>query len=341
MKSIRMTAFGGPDVLTAHESTVPEPGPGQLRVRVESAAVNYADVMRRRNDPYPFPTPLPFTPGSEVAGTVDALGEGVAGPPVGTPVLALAGDDGSTGYAQFTLVRAAQAIPIPPGPGFDEAAGLIVAGSTAMLALTEVARLQPGETVVVEGAGGGVGGFAVQLAKLAGATVVASASTPDRRAAALAAGADEVVDPRDEGWPGRVRAVNGPGADVVLQVGGAATFGPALSALAPFGRLVVVGTASGVPVELDAAAARAVFHDPALNQSLHAFNLGLYFGLRPDVAGRALETFVGHVAAGRVKVTVGHVLPLARAAEAHELLEGRRSIGKIVLKPWVANHPRA
>ena len=151
-------------------------------------------------DVYPFPTTLPFAPGSEVAGTVDALGAGVAGPPAGTPGFALVGGNGSTGYARYAAADATQVIPIPPGLSNDEAATIVVAGTTAMLSLTEVGQLAPGETVLIEGAGGGVGGYAVQIAKLRGATVIAAASTPNRRDAALALDADHVVDYTARGW---------------------------------------------------------------------------------------------------------------------------------------------
>lgn len=335
MKAVRAHTHGAPDVLVLDEVPVPALGPGEVLVRVESAAVNYADLLRRRGDVYPFPTALPYTPGSEVAGTVEALGDGAEGPAVGTPVFALVGGDGSTGYAQYAAADARQVIPIPPGLSADEAAAVSVAGCTAVLTLTTVGQLAAGETVLVEGAGGGVGGYAVQVAKVLGATVIGAASTPARREAALALGADHVVDYTDPGWPGQVRELTGGhGVDVVLETSGGETFAQALSVLAPFGRVVVAGRASGRPLELDEATVRSFFYDPALNQSLRTFNLGLYFGLAPQVAVQALQTIVGYVVSGRVKVRIGHVLPLAEAAEAHRLIEARRTTGKVVLKPW-------
>jgi NADPH:quinone reductase len=335
MKAVRAHTHGGPDVLVLDDVAVPQPGPGQILIRVESAAVNYADVLRRRGAVYPFPTSLPYAPGSEVAGTVDALGAGVDGPPAGTPVFALVGGDGSTGYAQFAVADAAGVVPIPPGLGSDEAAAVVVAGSTAVLTLIDVGELAAGETVLIEGAGGGVGGFAVQIAKLRGATVIAAASTPARREAALALGADHVVDYTATGWTEQVRGfTGGRGVDVVLETAGGAVFGEALSVLAPFGRVVVAGMAGGEPLRLDEAAVRSVFYDPALNQSLRTFNLGLWFAIRPQAAVAALQTLIGFVAAGQVKVQVAHVLPLAEAARAHRLIENRETTGKVVLKPW-------
>lgn len=336
MKAVRAHTHGDPDVLVLDEVPTPRPGPDQLLIRVESAAVNFADVIRRRNDSYPFPTALPYAPGSEVAGTVEALGPGVGAPPIGTPVFALVGGDGTTGYAHYAVADAAQVIPIPPGLAADEAAAIVVAGTTAMLTLTEVGRLAAGETVLVEGAGGGVGGYAVQIAKLLGATVIGAAGTADRRAAALAAGADHVVDYTAPDWPGHVRDLTGGrGVDVVLETAGGAVFTQALTVLAPFGRVVVAGMAGRSPLRLDAAAVTDFFYDPALNQSLRTFNLGVWFGLRPQVAAAALATLIGHVANGRVKVAVSHTLPLADAARAHRLIENRETTGKVVLKPWI------
>ena len=146
-----MHRYGGPEVLTLEEADTPDPGVGQILVRVEAASVNWSDTMRRRDDVYPFASSLPFTPGGEVAGTVEALGAGVEGPPVGTPVFALAGEDGSTGYAQFTVADATRVILIPPGVSSEVAATTLVAGVTASLMLGETARMQAGESVLVPG----------------------------------------------------------------------------------------------------------------------------------------------------------------------------------------------
>lgn len=336
MKAVRAHSFGHPDVLVLEEVPIPQPGPGQILIRVESAGVNFSDVKRRRNDLYPFPTSLPYTPGGEVAGVVEALGDSTDGPSVGTPVFALVGDDGSTGYAQFAVANAPQVIPIPPGLSPDIASGLVIAGSTALLILKEAARLQNGETVLVQGAAGGVGSYAVQLAKLGGAgTVIGAASTSEKREKVLELGADYAIDYTQEDWPGRVRELtDGRGVDVLLEMAGGGTFGQSLSCLAPFGRVVVYGSSSGESLRLDPEATQALFYDPAPNQSLIAFNLGLWFGMRPEISVSAMQKLIGHVVSGQVKVPVGHVLPLDQAAEAHRMLEKRHTTGKIVLKPW-------
>lgn len=339
MRAIRATRFGGPEVLELTTIPRPDPAPGQILIRVESASVNFSDTMRRRNDPYPFPTFLPYVPGSEVAGTVEALGAGVQGPPVGTPVFALAGTGsatGTTGYAQFAIADAPMVAPIPPGLSADAACTILVAGLTGLLALTESARLQPGESVVVQGAAGGVGAYAVRIAKALGAgRVIGAVGAASRRAAALAHGADDVVVYDSPGWVNAVRdATRGRGADVVLEMRGGASLGESLDALAPFGRVVLYGMASGDAARIAEDAAFRAFHVPAPNQAIIVFNLGLWFQLRPDVAGAAIGRLLGLMAAGHVPSPVGRTLPLAQAAEAHRLLETHALDGKVVLKPW-------
>lgn len=335
MKAIRIDRYGPPEVLTLRDLPTPEPGPDQILIRVESAAVNYADVMRRSNAPYPFPTPLPFIPGSEVAGTVAQLGAGVSGPPVGTPVFALVGG-GDTGYAQYALAAAPQVIPIPPGLSPDAACALVVAGTTALLLLKQVARLQPGERVLVPGAAGGVGGYAIQLAQLLGAGVVIGlTSAPAKAEAARALGAHHVVDYTQPDWPDQVRELTGgQGVDVALEMSGGPVFAQTLGCLAPFGRLVVYGMASREPLTFAGEALQRFFYDPSPNQAIHVFNLGLWFGLRPAAAVDALRELVGLAASGALRVPLGATFPLAQAAEAHRLLERRQTTGKLVLKPW-------
>ncbi len=279
----------------------------------------------------PFPTPFPYIPGGEVAGTVEALGAGVRAPEVGTRVFTLVGGDGSTGYAQYALAEAAQTVPIPGDLDIDVAAGLI-AGSTAMLALVDVMDLQPGQRVLIEAAGGGVGAYAVQIATHLGAEVVALASTPDKRAAALAAGATRSIDPTAPGWAEEVGAP----VDAVLHSAGPSTFATELGLLAPFGTMVVIGNAEGLPLRIEEGTVTDLLYAPALNKRLVAFNVGLFFGLRPDRAQAALGRLIGLVLEGVVTPRVGHVLPLSEAAQAHRLLESRRSHGRIVLKPWTA-----
>jgi NADPH:quinone reductase-like Zn-dependent oxidoreductase len=337
MKQVQARRFGGPEVLELVSVATPAPGPGQVLIRVESAAVNFSDVMRRRASPYPFPTPLPYVPGSEVAGTIEAVGPGVSGPPVGTRVFAVVGADGSGGYAEFALARAAQAIPIPGVLSADIACGLLVAGSTAMLLLTEAAKLQRGESVFVPAAAGGVGSLLVQLARHLGAgRVIAAASSAPKREVVKGLGADVVLDATTVTAADVREAAGGQGVDVWLEMEGGASLDKGIQALAPFGRAIVYGSASSAPRALSQATQDFLWASPSLGQSLVAFNLGLFFGLKPQVAGAAVGRLLEAIGSGAVVPRVGEVFPLSRAAAAHQALEGRHTVGKLVLRPGSA-----
>jgi NADPH:quinone reductase-like Zn-dependent oxidoreductase len=330
MRVVRTDRVGPPEVLKVVEVPVPDPGPGQVRIRVTGAAVDYSDVMQRRGSAYPFPTTFPYVPGSEVVGEVDACGAGVEHLARGTRVVAVVGCTGDSGYADFAIAEAARAAPLPPGLDDHAAVGLLIAGTTAVL-LLEISRLAAGETILVQGAGGGVGTIALQLARHAGATVIAAASTDDKRSLTRRLGAHHVIDSSRD-LAEQVRALGAP--DVVLEMTGGSSLEDSLSCLAPFGRVVVYGAArAGTTHRLGQPTLDRWLSDPALGQGVTAFNLGIVFGLRPALAARAMETLFGHVMSGIVTPHVGHVLPLSRAAEAHQLLEERRSIGKIVLDP--------
>nr|WTB34882.1 zinc-binding dehydrogenase [Streptomyces sp. NBC_00830] len=335
MKAIQMTEQGGPEVLRLVELPDPQPGPGQVLIRVESAAVNFSDVMRRRGDVYPVATPSPFVPGAEVAGTVVALGPGVDGPAVGTKVFGSVGADGSGGYAELALAYAPSVIPIPEGLDSDAAAGIVVSGLAATVILTELIGLGKGQSVFIPAAAGGVGQYAVQIAKLLGAdTVIAGASTPAKRQIALDLGADHAIDYTQEDWPEQVRELTGGvGVDGALEMTGPARLAQTLRALAPFGRLVVLGSVSGTTEGLDPAALAPLLYDPAPSQYLIGFNLGIWFEHRLPEAGMALHRLVGWVASGEVRTPATQTLPLAEAAEAHRLLETGQTTGKLILKP--------
>lgn len=334
MKAVQIHKYGSPDVLTYETVDNLKPETGEVLIKVESASVNYSDVARRSNATYPFPTPLPFIPGSEVAGIVEALGEGVEGPPVGTPVFALVGS-GSNGYAEYALTPANRAIPIPPGVSLDQAAALPVAGTTALMVLRETAQLQRGETVFIQGAAGGVGSFAVQIAKVLGAgKIIGGVSSESKRQKVLELGADVCIDYTQAGWADQLKQVtNGKGVDVILEMSGNEVFAKGLTFLAPFGRCVVYGMASGKPLTFDEQSITNFFYDPSLNQSLHVFNFGLWFGMRTEAAAKAMGDLIGYVASGQVNVQIDHVLPLKEAAQAHKMLEQRLTTGKIILKP--------
>jgi NADPH2:quinone reductase len=265
--------------------------------------------------------------GVEVAGTIAAVGKGVTSVDAGLLVFATTG---AGGYAQYICVPAGAVVPVPSGINAAQATTLVVQGLTAALALRKSARLVAGESVLVEAAAGGVGSFAVQLAKLYGAgKVIAAASTPEKRAIAERLGADESVDYMASGWADKVRELtNGRGADVVLESTGGETLGQALKAMASFGRMVVYGQSGG----------RTALVDPwrltVPNHTVTGFYLGAFLAF-PDLINSTLAEIIGYVMAGKLLLQVGTVLPLSQAANAHRLLESRKTTGKIVLQPWV------
>jgi NADPH:quinone reductase len=326
MKAVRFHRAGGPEVLVLEDVPIPTPGSGEILIRVEAAGINYADTMRRNGDPYAEPSPTPYVPGIEVAGTVEAHGPGVDAPAVGTSVFA---SPEWGGYAQYATASAARVMPLPAGLTHVQATTLVVQGLTAALVLRHAGRLAAGETVAVEAAAGGVGSFAVQLAKLFGASqVIGLASDGAKCARARQLGADEAIDYTDPSWPRAVRRLTGGrGSDLLLEMTGGATLSRALQALAPFGRMVVYGQASRQPAQVDTQ--RLVVP----NHSITGFYLGAYIGRR-DLIRSTLEELIGYVLDKRLELQVGAVLPLARASEAHRLLEGRKTTGKVVLQPW-------
>jgi NADPH:quinone reductase-like Zn-dependent oxidoreductase len=323
----------GPAVFQIDTVPVPTPGPGQVLVEVASAGVNFSDVKRRRGDAYPFETAFPFTPGGEIAGTVAAHGPGVTAPPVGAPVFALAGDNGFGGYAQYALAYAPTVAPIPTGLSMDVASVLLVAGTTAKLLLGEAARFVEGETVLIPAASGGVGSYLVQMARRMGArTIVAMTKKPEL---ARSHGAHVVIDPADAAWGEAVkRATDGRGVDVAFEATGGRSLETTLEVLAPFGRLVVYGAATGQAASLRPTALEHWLYAPAPNQSIVGFNLGGYFMGRPAIAGRALAELCADIASERLRPPPISTHPLADAAVVHERLERGETTGKLVIKPW-------
>ena len=326
MKAIQFDSIGSPDVLAFRDVAEPTPGAGEVLIRVEAAGVNFSDIMWRRGQ-YDVKTPLPFIPGAEVAGTIVAVGPDVTGYALGTHVVSA---PPSGGYAQFVVAPIATTFPIPDGISAIEAVSLMAQGLTAVLVLRKSGRLAPGERVLVEAAAGGVGSIAVQLAKLYGASkVIAAASSPEKRAFAEALGADASVDYTVPGWAKTVRALtDGRGVDVVLDFVGGESTAQGLEALAPFGRLVVIGKAAGDAAPI---APWSLEHG---NQSIVGFRI-FGFAETPSIIAEAMGELIGLVQAGKIKLPSGGAFPLAQAADVHRLMEDRKSTGKLVLQPWV------
>lgn len=323
MRAIVVNEPGGPEVLRLEEVERPRPGPGEVLIEVAVAGVNFADVgMRAGMMGGPHAVEFPYTPGFEAAGVVAAVGENVEGFAEGDRVAAVLP---AGGYAEFAAAPSGSVVGVPDGVGFDNAGALLVQGLTAYGVLHDSARVGEGDGVLVMAAGGGVGTLAVQFARLAGAgTVVAAAGSRGKLDLALSLGADHAVDYTAEGWAEEVlQATGGRGADVVLECVGGYVGARAYECLAPLGRLVTYGAASGEGLR-----------PPDMWQlNLKGQTVGGYGGpwIRPGAAERAREVISGSLRDGSLRVVVGASFPLEGASEAHRAVEERRTTGKVLL----------
>jgi NADPH:quinone reductase len=322
MNAIVVERTGGPEVLQLRETDLPEPGRGEVRVRVEASGVNFIDVYHRTGL---YPLPLPFTPGSEAAGVVDAVGEDVADLAVGERV-AYAMKPGS--YAEFALVPAERLVRVPDGIDARQAAAAMLQGMTAHYLVTGSYPVQEGDTVLVHAAAGGTGLLLVQLARQRGARVIGTVSTGEKERLAREAGADEVIRYTEDDFEQETRRLTGGrGVQAVFDSVGQSTFLGSLRSLAPRGTLVLFGQSSG-PVQS---------FDPALlarhgSLFLTRPSLGHYIATREDLLWRAGEVMEA-VRSGALRVRIDRVFPLREAADAHRALEGRRTTGKLLLVP--------
>ncbi len=315
MRAIQMSEYGGPEVLELVELPIPEPGDGEVLIRVTRAGLNFADTHRRQNT-YISKDTLPLVPGSEVAGVREDTG---------ARVVALCGDGG---YAEYATAPAALTFPIPDDVGDETALALVLQGLTAWHLYRTCGRVSPGETVVVHAAAGGVGSLAVQLGRALGAgRVIATASTEEKRALALELGADVAVDGAAEGLTERlVEANHGEPVDVVFEMAGGAVFDASLAALAPFGRLVIYGIASGE--------GNTVRTGKLMGRSRAVVGFWLMHCIgRPTMIDEALADLFARVARGELRVVTGPAYPLADAARAQTDLAERRTTGKLTLDP--------
>jgi NADPH2:quinone reductase len=314
MKAIQIEEFGGPEVLRHVEVPDPTPGEGEVVVDVVRSGINFADTHATRND-YLAEQSLPLTPGAEVSGRM----------PDGRRVAALLG---TGGYAEKVAVPEALLVPLPDEVSDDQAAALLLQGLTAIGLVRTCARIQPGETIVVEAAAGGTGSLSVQLAKSAGARVIGLASSEEKRAHVERLGADATVDSRNVGDLGAaIREANdGRRVDAVLHMSGGDAFDAELGVLAPLGRMVVFGIASREQRDVSTAA--------LLRGSKAVIGFWLVHLLaRQELVAPMIGELLGAVAAGELEVTVGGVYPLSEAARAHEDLIARGTSGKLLLDP--------
>ncbi|KAB1196734.1 MULTISPECIES: NADPH:quinone oxidoreductase family protein [Haloferax] len=323
MKSIVVTEYGSSDTLEVRETEKPEPGPGEVRLAVEAAGINFADIMQRRGHYRNGPTPT-YTPGLEAAGTIDAVGEGVDRE-VGERVVAMTGGGA---YAEYVTTRAAGLFDVPESMSFAEAAGFPVQFLTAYNCLHEWGGFEDGERVLIHAAAGGVGTAAVQLASLAGAETFGTASTEEKLDLATDLGLDHPIQYTEVDFRDVVDAeTDGEGVDLVLDGVGGETFQHSLDALSDFGRIVTYGVASGEVAKADTR--RLLFE----NKSVIGFHLGNALQKRPQSVLGAVPELSELLASGELEVVVGERFDLEDAAAAQQYIEDRKSSGKVVLEP--------
>jgi NADPH2:quinone reductase len=324
MKALRCHAFGPINTLRVDELPSPSPAAGQVLVDVHAASINFPDALMVQGL-YQVKPPLPFTPGAELAGVVSALGEGVTRLKVGDRVVC---STGTGAFAEQAVVDAAKAIPLPEGMDYAAGASFVLVYGTSLHALQTIGKLQPGETLLVLGAAGGVGIAAIEIAKAMGARVIAAASSDEKRALAKQAGADETVDYTQPDWRREVeRLTGGQGANVVYDAVGGDYAEPALRATAWRGRYLVVGFAAGdipkLPLNLALLKERSI--------------LGVFWGAamarEPQQLMADLTQLAGWFRADKVKPPVTEQVTLDQAADAIERLATRRAMGKIVVLP--------
>ena len=322
MQAIRIHETGGPDVMRLEDVPTPQPGVGQALVKLEASGVNFIDIYQRLGQ---YKLPLPFTPGGEGAGVVEAVGPGVTDVRVGDRVASAAL---SGAYAAYVVSPVERLVVVPDAVDLRTAAAVMLQGMTAHYLAYSTYPLKAGDTALVYAAAGGVGRLLTQIAKMRGARVIACVSTEEKAALARSAGADEIIRYTQQQIADEARRLtNGAGVDVVYDSVGKDTFDQSLDSLKPRGYLVLYGQSSG-PV-------------PPINpQTLNAKGslfltrptLGNYTATRDELLSRANDLF-GWIASGKLDVRIDRTWPLAEAAQAQEYLAGRRSQGKLLLLP--------
>lgn len=341
MSAMVLREHGGPEVMKLEQLPIPEPGPGEVRVRIHAVAVNHLDIWVRRGGPA-FKLEYPHRLGSDVAGEVDAVGPGTQAK-VGTKTVLqpgvscmrcdqclsghdnlcrfykILGENTQGAYAQYIVVPEVNLAPYPERLTMPEAAASILPFLTAWQMVVHKAKVVPGDTVLVQGAGSGVGVAAIQICKLYGARIIATASTVDKLERAKALGADEVIDYTKQDFVAECKRLTGKrGVDAVIEHVGGEVFANSIRATRNGGRIVTCGATAG-------------FH-PAIDLRHIFFRqieiLGSTMGAKAD-----LLAVLGHVAAGKLSPVVHAIMPLERAGEAHRMLEERKAFGKVVLEP--------
>lgn len=317
MRAFVLSTTESPPALS--DIPMPKPAPGEVRLKIRACGLNFADLLMARGQYQERPT-LPFVMGMEVAGTIDALGEGVTGMAVGQRVAAFAGQGGLADYGCFPANRC---MPIPDAMPFDHAAGFMISYGTSHVALVHRARLNKGETLLVLGAAGGVGLTAVEIGAQLGAKVVAVARGADKLAIAKAAGATVLIDSDSPDLKAELKALGG--VDVVYDAVGDPVSSIALRTLRPEGRFIVIGFAGGAVPQFPA--------NILLVKNIDI--IGLYWGgyasFKPDVITKSFAHLMWLYEQGRLAPHISHSLPLEQAAEGMDLMRTRKSTGKVVI----------
>ncbi len=322
MNAIRIGGHGGPDILRLEDVPRPDPGPGEVLVRIEAAGVNFIDIYHRSGQ---YRVPLPATLGQEAAGIVEAVGTRAGDARVGDRV-AYASVLGA--YAEYAVLPWERVVPVPEGVSTRDAAAAMLQGMTAHYLATTTYPLRAGDTCLVHAAAGGVGLLLCQVATLRGARVIGTVSTREKAVLARGAGAEEVILYTEQDFEAEVkRLTSGAGVQVVYDSVGQATFQKGLNVLARRGTMVLFGQSSGAVAPLD---------PQVLSRKGSLFltrpTLGHYTATREELLARAGEV-LDWVRSGRVKLRIEREFPLAQAGEAHRLLESRRTSGKLLLLP--------
>jgi NADPH:quinone reductase len=322
VRLVRVHAHGGAEVLQVEEAEVPHAGPGQALLRIEAVGVNFIEIYHRTGL---YKLPVPFTPGTEAAGTVEAVGPGVTTVRPGDRVASI---NVLGAYAEYALAPAERLVPLPDRVSTRQAAAVMLQGVTAQYLTTSTFPIERGQTCLVHAAAGGVGLLLCQMAKRADARVIATVSTEEKAALAREAGADDVILYTQADFETEVKRLTaGAGVHVIFDSVGRTTFAKGLNCLVPRGLMVLFGQSSG-PVE--------PFDPQMLSQKGSLFltrpTIVHHTATRAELLERAGQV-LGLVASGALAVRIGHELPLTQAAEAHRDLEGRRTTGKVLLIP--------
>jgi NADPH:quinone reductase len=320
MKAIRVDSYGGLEVLRLRDVELPEPGQGEVRVRLRAAGLNFVDIYQRRGE---YPSPLPYIPGNEGGGIIEAVGEGVSEFKPGDRV-AYSGHLGA--YAEASVVPASSLIRLPEGISFEQGAAFPLQGMTAHYLIHEYRALKPGDVVLIHAAAGGMGLLLTQWARHLGAHVIGTVSTEEKARAVREAGADDVILYTEQDFVDETKRVtDGRGADLIIDGVGKATFAGNLEAVAPHGHIVIYGFASGPPDPI-----------PPLSLMMGAITvaggrLPDFLRTRDELMTRANGVLQG-MREGWLRLRIDEVYSLEKAPEAHRRLENRESIGKIVLE---------